>query len=110
TASAAACGTLALVYLYIGARQRSGSSLAFALAATSVAVMATFELSLQHAQTPEEYGRLLRGAHVAPFFLVASVVLFVRTYLHAGRRWLAWTIVGLRAFALLVNFAHDPNF
>jgi len=110
TASAAACGTLALVYLYIGARQRSGSSLAFALAATSVAVMATFELSLQHAQTPEEYGRLLRGAHVALFFLVASVVLFVRTYLHAGRRWLAWTIVGLRAFALLVNFAHDPNF
>src|SRR5690242_7449500 len=110
SACSAACGTLALVYLYIGLRQRSMPNLAFALAAASAATMAAFELALQKSQTPEEYGTLLRGTHVALFFLVASVVLFVRTYLHAGRPWLAWTVVSLRGVALLVNFLHAPNF
>jgi PAS domain S-box-containing protein len=110
SASAAACGTLAIVYLYIGLRQRSVANLAFALAAASAGTMAAFELALQRSETPAEYGATLRGAHVAVFFLIASVVLFVRTYLHAGRLWLAWSVVILRGIALLVNFLHAPNF
>ncbi len=47
SACAAACATLALVYAYIGLSQRSGANLAFALSATSVAVMSAFELALQ---------------------------------------------------------------
>ena len=106
---AAACGTLVVVYLYIAARQRSAANLAFALTAFSVAMLAAFELALQRSNTPEEYGRILQGTHVALFFLIASLVVFVRTYLSAGRRWLAWTIVGLRAAALAANFLHRPN-
>jgi two-component system sensor kinase FixL len=110
SACAAACGTLAIVYLYLGVRQRSAPNLAFALAAASAATMAAFELALQRSGTPAEYGEILRGAHVAVFFLVVSTVLFVRTYLHAGRVWLGWSIVVLRGIALFVNFLHAPNF
>jgi two-component system, LuxR family, sensor kinase FixL len=110
SACAASCVTLSIVYLYLGVRQRSAPNLAFALAAASAATMAAFELALQRSQTPAEYGRILQGTHVALFFLIGSTVLFVRSYLHAGRVWLAWTIVVLRALTLLVNFLHPPNF
>ena len=110
SACAAACATLAAVYLYIGLSQRSGPNLAFALSAASVAVMSAFELALQRSTTAAEYGRILQGAHVALFFLIVSVVLFVRAYLRAGRPWLGWTVIGLRGAALAVNFLRPPNF
>jgi len=110
SACAAACATLSVVYLYIGLRQRSAANLAFALCAASAAVISAFELALQRSTTPAEYGRTLQGAHVALFFLTASVVLFIRTYLRAGRPWLAWTVVALRGVALAINFLHPPNF
>src|SRR5689334_9539911 len=107
---AAACLTLAAVYLYIGLIRRAPDDLAFALSAVSVAVMAAFELALQRSATPAEYGRILQGAHVALFFLIASVIFFVRAYLKAGRPWLGWTVIGLRGAALAVNFLRPPNF
>jgi len=106
---AAAFLTLAAVHLYIGMKQRAPASLAFALTAASVAVMAGFELTLQKAATAAEYGTILRGAHVAIFFLTVSLVLFVRTYLRAGPPWLAWAVITARGVALLVNFLHAPN-
>jgi PAS domain S-box-containing protein len=107
---AAACLTLAAVYVYIGLSRRSAADLAFALSAASVAVLAAFELALQRSADPAEYGRILQGTHVALFFLIGSLVLFIRTYFRAGRVWLAWTVVGLRAVALAINFLRPPNF
>ena len=46
----------------------------------------------------------MRWAHLPLFCLLVSITWFVRIYLGAGRRWLAWTISGLRAFSLLLNF------
>ena len=53
---------------------------------------------------PASSSAILRWAHVPLFFWLVSITWFVRVYLGAGRRWLAWTISGLRAFALLLNF------
>ena len=43
------------------------------------------------------------------FFWLVSITWFVRFYLGAGRLWLAWTISGLRAFALLLHFLMGQN-
>ena len=41
--------------------------------------------------------------------MIASLVAFVRLYLRAGRRWLAWTVVGVRTLSLILNFTFWPN-
>ena len=61
------------------------------------------------AQTPAELIAALRWGHLALFFLFVSLIWFVRIYLGAGRRWLAWTFTGLRALYLLLNFVAGIN-
>ena len=61
------------------------------------------------AETPEEILAAMRWAHVPLFFWLVSITWFVRVYLGAGRLWLAWTISGLRAFSLLLNFLIGQN-
>jgi PAS domain S-box-containing protein len=46
----------------------------------------------------------MRWTHVALLGVLVSTAWFVTFYLGAGRRWLAWTVSGLRAFYLLVGF------
>ena len=46
----------------------------------------------------------MRWTHVALLCLLVSTAWFVTHYLNAGRRWLAWTVTGLRAFYLLIAF------
>src|SRR5438093_6724320 len=41
--------------------------------------------------------------------MIASLVVFVRLYLRAGRRWLAWAVVGVRTLSLILNFTFWPN-
>ena len=93
----------------MGLRRRAAANLLFSLMAVSAAVMAALELSLMHSSSASVHGALLRWAHVPFFLLLVSLVFFVRTYLHAGRLWLAWTIIGVRAASLLLNFLSDPN-
>ncbi|HEX3169001.1 MAG TPA: hypothetical protein VHQ88_00405, partial [Burkholderiales bacterium] len=83
--------------------------LVFTVLAVSVAVVAACELMLMHMQTPEQFGALLRWAHVPVFFAVISVALFVRLYFNAGSWWLAGAACGLRAVALILNFYFEPN-
>ncbi len=102
--------TLCGIHLVIGLRRPSRANLLFALTALSGSAVAYFELLLMRAETPEVYGSTLRWIHVPVFFLVASIVLFVREFLGAGRWWLAWTAIATRgAASLLVNFARSPN-
>jgi PAS domain S-box-containing protein len=107
---AAACLTLATIHLVIGLRRRAAANLLFSLMAVSAAGMAALELTLMHSTSAEVHGRLIRLGHVAFFSLLVGLVFFVRLYLRAGRPWLAWTTIGLRAATLLGNFVFDPNF
>ena len=102
---ASACLTLAVVHALVWWRRRDVlAHLLLALSAVATAVFAGAELCLMRAESPREYGFLMRWAHVPLWALLVSLVGFVRLYLHAGRPWLAWTFVGLRTLSLVLNF------
>src|SRR5206468_7056621 len=85
------------------------ANLVFSVLAISVAIFAALELALMRAQTPEQFGELVRWLHVPLWVMIASLVAFVRLYLRAGRRWLAWTVVSVRTLSLILNFTFWPN-
>src|SRR5712691_8335967 len=105
-----ACLTLALMHVVIWCKVRAArANLLFAIMATAVAVFAALELAMMRAETPGQFGVAVRWLHVPAWVVVASLVGFVRLYLRAGRRWLAWTVVGVRTVSLILNFIFSPN-
>ncbi len=107
---AGACITLAFLQFIVWWKDRAAlANLMFSVGAIAVAVFAAMELGLMRAETPEQFGILLRWIHVPAWFLIVSVVCFVRLYLRAGREWLAWTVIGLRTVSLLLNFAFSSG-
>jgi PAS domain S-box-containing protein len=107
---ASGCLTLGLVHLVIWFTQpRLRVHLAFFFLTLSVAAVAIGELQLMRAQTPEQYGTIMRWVHVPVFFMVVSIVVFVRLYFKAGRLWLAYAVCALRLLSLVLNFYLDPN-
>jgi two-component system, LuxR family, sensor kinase FixL len=110
SAVASACLTLAMVHLLIWCKQTAQRAhLLFSVTATSVAAIAACELLAMHAQTPQQFGTVLRWAHLPVFFAVVSMVGFVRLYLRTGRPWLGHAACGLRLLALIINFWSVPN-
>lgn len=108
--NAAACLTLAGIYLLVWCKQREDwVHLIFSVTAVAAAGIAAFELAMMHAETVGRYEALVRWIHVPVWLLIISFVSFVRLYLHAGRPWLAWTICGLRTLVLILNFSFTPN-
>ena len=108
--TASACVTLAAIYGLVWYRDRTRwAHLLFAVTAASTAAFTFAELSLMRAQTPEDLLTAMRWAHLPLFIWLVSITWFVRTYLGAGRLWLAWTISGLRGFSLLLNFLTGQN-
>jgi PAS domain S-box-containing protein len=102
---ASACLTLAVIYFLVWWSNRTTwASLFFAMAAVSTAAFTLCELRQMRAVTPEELLSAMRWTHVALLGLLVSTTWFVTFYLGATRRWLAWTVSGLRAFYLLVAF------
>jgi PAS domain S-box-containing protein len=102
---ASACLTLAVIYFLVWWSNRTTlASLFFAMAGVSTAAFTLCELRQMRAGTPEELLSAMRWTHVALLGLLVSTTWFVTFYLGAGRRWLAWTVSGLRAFYLLVAF------
>ena len=77
--------------------------------AIAVAIFAALELALMRAQTPEQFNAIVRWLHVPLWIMIASLVVFVRLYLRAGRWWLAWTVIGVRTLSLILNFTFSPN-
>ena len=59
--------------------------------------------------TPEQFATALRWLHVPGWIIVLTLIAFVRLYLQAGRRWLAWTVYALRTLSLLFNFLVGQN-
>src|SRR5215469_734373 len=103
--SAAACFTLAAFYAVVWCKQRySWVHLLFCCSAVAAAVISAFELCMMNATTVEQYQLLTRWVHVPTWVLTVSFVAFVRLYLHAGRRWLAWSIYTLRTLVMVLNF------
>src|SRR5437763_14349194 len=108
--NAAACLTLAGIYLLVWCKQRQNwAHLLVSFTAVATAAIAAFESAMMHAETIGQYDALLRWIHVPVWVLVISFVSFVRLYLHAGRRWLAWSICCLRTLVLILNFVFTPN-
>jgi len=105
-----ACLTLALMHIVVWWKDRTArANLAFSVMAIAVVIFAAFELALMRAQTPEQFGEIVRWLHVPVWVMIVSLVGFVRLYLRAGRRWLAWTVVGARTLSLILNFTFWPN-
>jgi len=108
--NAAACLTLASIFFVAWCKQReSWVHLIFSCIALAAAAIAVFELQLIHADTPQEYGAILRWRYVPVWALVVSLVGFTRLYLRAGRSWLAWSACGLKTLTLILNFISTPN-
>jgi two-component system sensor kinase FixL len=105
-----ACLTLAAMYLAVWCRDReSFVRLLFSCIAASAALIAAYELQLIRADTPEEYGAILRWRPLSTWVLVLSLVAFTRLYLRAGRSWMALSACGLQTLTVIVNFAFTPN-
>ena len=102
---ASACFTLAVIYFLVWWSNRTAwANLLFAMTAASTAAFTLCELRQMRAGTPEELLSAMRWTHVALLGVLVSTAWFVTLYLGAGRRWLAWTVSGLRVFYLLVAF------
>src|SRR5438094_1992034 len=110
SAGSGACLALALMHFVVWWKDRTArANLIFAVMATAVTVLAALELAMMRAETPGQFGIAVRWLHVPAWVIVASLVGFVRLYLRVGRRWLAWTVVGLRTVSLILNFVFSPN-
>src|SRR6266853_5216249 len=108
--NAAACLTLAAFYCLVWCKQRENwVYLLFSSSAVAAAAIAAFELAMMNADTVGRYQALVRWIHVPVWVLIVSFVIFVRLYLHAGRRWLAWGICSLRTLVLILNFIFTPS-
>jgi hypothetical protein len=108
--SAGACLALAAIYLGVWCKQReSWVRLIFSGIALAAAAIAVFELQLIHADTPEEYGAILRWRQAPVWVLIVSLVGFTRLYLRAGRSWLGWSACRLKTLTPVVNFVLTPN-
>jgi hypothetical protein len=53
--------------------------------------------------------RSAAGGTCPIWLVIISVVGFVHTYLGSGRSWLAWSVVGTRTLALILNFIVGQN-
>lgn len=108
----AASGLMLAVWhsLVFALDRRAYANLAFAIVALGAMGIAWTELGMMLAGSAAEWGRWVRWYQLPNFFLIVGTLVFVRLYLGTGRPWLMWSIVGLRAFILAVNFVVEPNF
>lgn len=105
-----ACLTLALMHFAVWWKDRAArANLVFSVMAIASAAFAALELAMMRAQTAAQFGMAVRWVHVPVWVIIASLVVFVRLYLKAGRPWLAWTTVGVRTLSLILNFLFSPN-
>ncbi|HEV7701235.1 MAG TPA: PAS domain-containing protein [Pyrinomonadaceae bacterium] len=108
--AATVCFTFAIIYVGVWARQpRRLDHFFFAVSALSVATFTLFESAAMHAESPQHYGDIVRWAHVPGFGMIVGLAWFLHFYMRAGRRWLLWTVTGLRTLTVIINFILTPN-
>lgn len=106
---ASSCLLLAIMHGLIWARLRTRSNGIFAALALSTCLSSVCELAMMRSATPAEYGSILRWSHIPYAVMIGSLVWFNWARLQAGRPWLGWSVIGLRAVALILNFIFEPN-
>jgi Na+-transporting NADH:ubiquinone oxidoreductase subunit NqrD len=83
---AGACLTLALIHVVVWCKDRAArANLVFSVMGIAVAAFSALELAMMRATTPEQWGMAVRWIHVPVWVIIASLVVFVRLYLRAGR-------------------------
>jgi len=109
---ASAALTLGAIQLMVWFKKRKEwANLFFCLLAVATAVNAANELRMMRAETVEQFAATLRWGHFSILAAIVSLVFFVRHYLRAGRRWLAWTICLMRvSSSLLALLIRDFNY
>ncbi|HEX5398994.1 MAG TPA: PAS domain S-box protein [Verrucomicrobiae bacterium] len=101
----AICLTLAGMHLLVWCKRRTTwANLLFSLIALATAAFAGCEMWMMGSKTPAEFAAAVRWLQVPAWVIVLAIVGFTRSYLGAGRQWLAWTVCGLRTFSLLIDF------
>src|SRR5689334_15372186 len=110
SAVASACLTLALMHLLIWMKRRqTWASLWFFVSATGTCLLALDELWMMRSQTIAQYTSAVRWLHPPAYLVIVALVGFVLVYLRAGRRWLAWAVIGVRTLSLVLNFTLTTN-
>ncbi len=108
---AAAALTLAAIYgIAWLLERRDPNRLFFCLSAVAIAGLARAEIGMMHAATPAEFGEWARWFHLPLFFVIAGLLLFVRSSLGTGRAWLLWAVISARFVVLVGNFLVSPTF
>ena len=101
--------TLGIVHLRFWLSQRERwDQLAFSLASISFGMFAWFELRLMHAETPAEFGSILKWGQPVIAVAFISSAWFMKLNLN-GRPSLFWLIFGLRTAAVVINLFMFPN-
>jgi PAS domain S-box-containing protein len=102
---------LALMYGLVWFMDRQARTyLAFTFVALSIAATVVVELGTMHSSTAAEWGEWIRWSQVPIFVHTVALLAFIRTYFDAGRDWLMWIIITMRAIVLITGFMVDPNF
>jgi PAS domain S-box-containing protein len=103
--NAGVCLTVAAFYAAVWCKQRGNwVHLLFSCSGVAAAAISAFELWMMNAQTVGQYQLLIRWVHLPTWALTVFFVALVQLYLHAGRRWLAWSIYALRTLVLILSF------
>ncbi|MCW1924733.1 PAS domain S-box protein [Luteolibacter arcticus] len=107
---AGACVVLAVVQLLLRLHDRNAqANLWLALLALAVAGIAVGELAIMMAGSPEVFAGATRWTHLPVFIAVIAIVRFVSCCFGTARAWFGWAVIGLRAFALALNFSVGLN-
>ena len=101
---AAACFMLGLIQVitWYQRQRKTLYLLSFSMAAAA-SVSALLELSMMFTTDVEHYQVLLPMHSFCIFFVLISLVLFTRLYLHAGSQWILVTIITLWSGQMLAN-------
>lgn len=109
-AMAAFSATIAGIYLVAWFLQRDNEVyLIFVVLAFSIAALATTELWMLYAQTPEEYATALRWFQVPIWSGFLALLGLVHLRLRPRHTWVGWLAAGLRTVSLVANFLSGPN-
>lgn len=83
--------------------------LAIACACISIAIYSCFEVAMAHADSPADYGMVVRWAHLPAWAMFVSIAAFFFFHLKAGQVWLLWVLVVARTVGLILNFVFPVN-
>ncbi|MEK7952411.1 PAS domain-containing sensor histidine kinase [Luteolibacter soli] len=107
---AGACLVLAAVQLLVRLHDKNAqANLWLALLSLAITGIAAAELALMLAGSTEDFATATRWIHVPIFITFVAIVRFVTRCFGTARGWLGWTVIGVRAFALVLNFAVGLN-